>query len=480
MELPGQADIGSKVSIRLHINHQNSDQREDPIDALFTDILGTLETPTSIRKKNGELVTFDPTEIALWKVVPSTSQQTGIALYNTQTRRIDPLMAEIGKRVHIYCCGPTVYRDAHVGNLRTFLLPDLISRILRFDGWHPVVVQNITDVGHMNENFEDKLLEEATRERRNPIDIARDYEARFFTDLDRLNIAPADRSPRASDSIPLMQEMISRLIENGVAYVGDDSSVYFSAETFESYGAISGNRLDSLKPGHRYEYTDDGDKRFHADWALWKNAGTRTDMVWDSPWGSGFPGWHIECTAMSMEYLDSRVALHIGGIDLRFPHHENERAQSNSIAHREVVAMWLHGEHLLFEGRKMAKSSGNVILVKDIIDRGYDPLALRLALLESKYRNQLDLSWDSLRAADKTLKRWRLRVSEWMAAPAVEKVDISTDIEDYMSLIRNDLDFPRALVKLRALEKNGEVAPRIKAEIFITLDEILGLKLQSH
>lgn len=249
MELPGQADIGSKVSIRLHINHQNSDQREDPIDALFTDILGTLETPTSIRKKNGELVTFDPTEIALWKVVPSTSQQTGIALYNTQTRRIDPLLAEIGKRVHIYCCGPTVYRDAHVGNLRTFLLPDLISRILRFDGWHPVVVQNITDVGHMNENFEDKLLEEATRERRNPIDIARDYEARFFTDLDRLNIAPADRSPRASESIPLMQEMISRLIENGVAYVGDDSSVYFSAETFESYGAISGNRLDSLNLG---------------------------------------------------------------------------------------------------------------------------------------------------------------------------------------------------------------------------------------
>jgi cysteinyl-tRNA synthetase len=348
-----------------------------------------------------------------------------------------------------------------------------VARILKFDGWHPCVVQNITDVGHMSENFEDKLLEEAAIEKRSPIEIARDYEERFFKDLTHLNIAHADHSPRASESISLMQEMILTLIENEFAYVGADNSVYFSAEKFDSYGAISGNRLDALKPGHRYDYVDDGEKRFHADWALWKSAGDRDEMVWDSPWGKGFPGWHIECSAMSMKYLDRRVDLHIGGIDLRFPHHENERAQSNSVAHREVVSHWLHGEHLLFEGKKMSKSSGNVLLVSDVIEKGFDPLALRLTFLESKYRNQLDLSWDAIRAADKTIKRWRLRVSEW-GTPA-----IGVDIEDFLILIRNDFDFPRALVKLRALEKDTSVDASIKAAIFLTLDQILGLGLNS-
>ena len=470
MELPEidslASNRGRKVTIRV--------ENEDHSDGLFRDILGILESPTTVRKKNGELITFDPRRIALWKVVPESEQGTGLFLYNTQTRQIDELVARIGKRVHIYCCGPTVYRDAHVGNLRTFLLPDLVSRILRFDGWHPTVVQNITDVGHMADNFEDKILGQAQIEKREPLDIAREYEAKFFDDLTLLNIAHADKSPRASESIDLMQDMIKNLLDGGFAYIGADLSVYFSAEKFESYGAISGNRLDSLKPGHRYEYTDDGDKRFHADWALWKAAGERSEMVWDSPWGKGFPGWHIECSAMSMKYLDSRVDLHIGGIDLRFPHHENERAQSNSVAHREVVELWLHGEHLLFEGRKMAKSTGNVVLVRDVIEKGFDPLALRLAFLESKYRNQLDLSWDAIRAADKTIKRWRLRLSEW-GTPASE-----VDVEEFMQLIRSDLDFPRALVKLRALEKDSSVDVSVKSATFIALDKILGLNLQSH
>jgi len=466
LELPGQSAIGSKVTIRLH--------NENPAEGLFRDILGILESSTTVRKKNGEVITFDPTQIAVWKVIPSTDHGTNLFLYNTQSREVDEVFARIGKRVHIYCCGPTVYRDAHVGNLRTFLLPDLVARILRFDGWHPIVVQNITDVGHMADNFEDKILEEAQREKRAPLEIAREFESKFFEDLTLLNIEHAQISPRASESIDLMQEMISTLISEGFAYVGADQSVYFSAEKFESYGAISGNRLDALKPGHRYEYSDDGEKRFHADWALWKSAGERTEMVWDSPWGSGFPGWHIECSAMSMKFLDSRVDLHIGGIDLRFPHHENERAQSNSVAHREVVELWLHGEHLLFEGRKMAKSTGNVVLVRDVIEKGFDPLALRLAFLESKYRNQLDLSWDAIRAADKTIKRWRLRISEW-GTPAAD-----IEVEEFMSLIRNDLDFPRALVRLRALEKDSSVEASVKSAKFIALDKILGLNLQSH
>ena len=321
-----------------------------------------------------------------------------LQLYDTMTRQLQPLPSGVDRPITIYCCGPTVYRDAHVGNFRTFLLSDLVVRTLRLFGEQTLVVQNITDVGHMAEDLdgresgEDKLLTQAASESKDPFDVAREYEARFHRDLALIGITPADRYPRASESIDLMQNFITRLVNTGSAYPGTDGSVYFAANSYPSYGALSGNRLDALKPGHRYEYVEDGAKKFHADWALWKSAGKRTQMIWDSPWGPGFPGWHIECSAMSLEFLGDQVDLHIGGIDLRFPHHEDERAQSNSFATKEVVKHWLHGEHLLFEGRKMSKSAGNVVLVKDIIERGFDPLVLRLALMENRYRAQMDLT----------------------------------------------------------------------------------------
>jgi cysteinyl-tRNA synthetase len=272
-------------------------------------------------------------------------------LYDTQSRGLKQVDVE-QKEIRMYCCGPTVYRDAHVGNLRTFLLSDLIARVIKLNGSRPRLIQNITDVGHMSEDFvnDDKMLSQAKLEKVDPFEIARKYEERFHTDLAALNIQPATAYPRASESIDMMLSLIGKLVDAGFAYVGSDSSVYFSAQNFESYGAISGNKLDSLKPGHRYEYTEDGAKRFHADWALWKAAGDRTEMVWESPWGKGFPGWHIECSAMSLELLDGHVDIHVGGIDLRFPHHENERAQSNALINKEAVDLWVHGEHLLFEG----------------------------------------------------------------------------------------------------------------------------------
>jgi cysteinyl-tRNA synthetase len=470
LNLPGEAHLGKKVSVRLHATQPDQETSRPG----FRDILGILETPTSIRKKSGELVHFNPSEIALWKLVENTETSTGLSLFNTQNNSVEEIFARVGKRVHIYCCGPTVYRDAHLGNLRTFLLPDLISRILEFDGFKPVIVQNITDVGHMSEDFqEDKMLGEAKKTSRDPFEIAREFEDKFFADQKALNIAPAQTSPRASESISLMQEMIAALIASENAYVGDDGSVYFSAESFDQYGAVSGNKLDALKPGYRYEYSDEGGKRFHADWALWKSAGERKSMIWNSPWGEGFPGWHIECSAMSMHYLDSRVDLHIGGIDLRFPHHENERAQSNAIAHREVVHHWLHGEHLLFEGKKMAKSSENVILVKDVIDKGYDPLSVRLTFMETRYRKQMDLTWEALKAADTTLKRWRLKISQWSSS----EVDVSKECEEILAIIRKDLDLPRAIVKLRSIERDESIPTENRRAIFLQLDRILGLDL---
>jgi cysteinyl-tRNA synthetase len=230
--------------------------------------------------------------------------------------------------------------------------------------------------------------------------------------------------------------------------------------------------LDSLKPGHRYEYADDGEKKFHADWALWKAAGDRTEMVWDSPWGPGFPGWHIECTAMSLDLLDNHVDIHIGGIDLRFPHHENERAQSNSIIGTEAVDLWVHGEHLLFEGRKMSKSANNVVLVEDLISQGLDPLSLRLALMENRYRSQMDLTWDSLRAANSTLTRWRTAMASWGSS---EKVGFDSEIQDCLLA---DLDTPRALIRLRAIEKDPTVAAQQKREIFNFADQVFALDLK--
>ncbi len=390
-------------------------------------------------------------------------------LYDTQSRQLKEVDVS-QEQIRMYCCGPTVYRDAHVGNLRTFLLSDLIARVVRLNGSTPLLIQNITDVGHMSEDFvnDDKMLSQAKLEKIDPFEIARKYEARFHTDLAALNIEPAAAYPRASESIDMMLELIERLIDAEFAYVGSDSSVYFSAEKFQSYGAISGNRLDSLKPGHRYEYTEDGAKRFHADWALWKTAGDRSEMVWDSPWGKGFPGWHIECSAMSLKLLDGHVDVHVGGIDLRFPHHENERAQSNALIHEEAVDLWVHGEHLLFEGKKMSKSSGNVVLLNDVIERGFDPLAIRLCFLENKYRSQMDLTWNSIEAADETLKRWRLKMAQWELG---SEISFDSEIE---AAFNTDLDTSRAVMRLREVEKSSL---QNKGSIFRYADQVLGLDL---
>ena len=394
-----------------------------------------------------------------------------LSIYDTFSRKPSAITSLNGV-VTMYCCGPTVYRDAHVGNLRTFLLSDLIARTIRLSGLSVEMIQNITDVGHMSDDFqEDKMLEQSKKEKIDPFDIARKYEERFHIDLANLNIVPAQKYPRASESIELMLEMISALILKGAAYVGEDGTVYFDAQSFPGYGHISGNRLESLKPGHRYEYVEDGVKKFHADWSLWKPAGDRKAMVWDSPWGPGFPGWHIECSAMSLKFLHGHINVHVGGIDLRFPHHENERAQSNSITRNESVDLWVHGEHLLFEGRKMSKSAGNVVLLDDVIAKGFDPLALRLCFLENRYRSQMDLSWQSISAAHDTIKRWRTKIATWGASQSIE---IDSTI---LTFLENDLDTPRVTTYLRSVEKDNNLTDAQKANAFLFADQVLGLEL---
>lgn len=474
--LPSADHIGERVSIRSI----------DP-EGGFRDLLGHLVSPTQVRKKNGQIVSFDPTEVVLWKVVPSKALSTGIFLYDTMSRSQKEIVISDGNSLRMYCCGPTVYRDAHVGNLRTFLLGDLIARLVQQCGFTIHSVQNITDVGHMVDDLrdpeepateEDKVLTQATLEHLDPFTLARSYEAKFHKDIARLGIQGFDLYPRASESIELMFTLIQKLIDSNHAYVGEDHSVYFSANSFAGYGELSGNKLEDLVPGHRYEYVGDGAKRFHADWALWKSAGARTEMVWESPWGKGFPGWHIECSAMLLHYLQSHVDLHLGGIDLRFPHHENERAQSNAATLSEVTDHWVHGEHLLFEGRKMSKSAGNVVLLEDVARAGYDPLALRLVFLENKYRSQMDLNWEQISAAHTTLQRWRSKFQEWSKGQGQIDQEVARElIEGIFEALRSDLDTPRALVKLRAIERDATISDSTKAEVFIVVDKFFGLDI---
>lgn len=401
-----------------------------------------------------------------------------LRLYDTKARRVEQVVPDGARGLRMYTCGPTVYRFAHLGNLRSYLLSDMIRRVCERHGLRTVVCQNITDVGHLVDDAEidptgeDKILRQARAEGRSAMEIARFYEDAFRADVAALNIRPPEFTPRATETIDLMIELIAKLLEKGHAYVVDDGSVFFAARSFPTYGEISGNRLDALKPGHRFE-SPDPRKRFHADWALWKHS--HRELTWEAPWGRGFPGWHVECSAMSLRYLGDRIDVHTGGIDLRFPHHEDERAQSNAAVGHEVVAHWVHGEHLLFDGRKMAKSTGNVVLLRDVVEAGLDPLAVRLAMLEHRYRQQMNLTWETLRAADRTLRRWRRRVAEWAEQPS------RPIAADYAARARaaidDDLDTPTALRVLRELERDESIPPGSRFETFLDLDHLLGLDL---
>ncbi len=406
-----------------------------------------------------------------------------LRLYDTRQRAVAEITPARPGQLRMYACGPTVYRFAHVGNMRTVLLSDLIRRNAERHGWSVIVCQNITDVGHLadgNEpdpDGEDKVLSQARAEGKSALDIARFYEDAFWRDCETLNIGRPDYAPRASESIDLTIELIARLIGTGHAYPVASGSVYFDARSAPGYGAISGNRLDDLRPGYRFAGGVDTDKRFHADWALWKAAPADRELTWQAPWGTGFPGWHTECSAMSLKFLGTEIDIHTGGIDLRFPHHEDERAQSDSVAGHEVVRHWVHGEHVLFDGRKMAKSTGNVVLLPDVAARGLDPLAVRLAFLEHRYRQQMNLTWDTLAASDGTVRRWRELVADWANEPS--KPICAEYWSRLTTALDDDLDTPAALRTLRELAKDREIPAGSKFETFAAADRILALDLVS-
>ena len=333
-------------------------------------------------------------------------------LADTLERRIRPVEPLRAGLVLMYSCGPTVYRYAHVGNLRTFLLPDLIRRVLLYRGIAVRHVQNITDVGHLRDETadrgEDRMLIAAGLEGKAPGEIADAYEAAFHADAARMNLLPAHVYPRATEHIPEMLQMIERLVALGHAYVTPDRNVYYAVDSYPDYGRLSGNSLDALRAGHRVEV--EPDKRDPADFSLWKAAGPGRLLKWPSPWGNGFPGWHIECSAMAMHHLGPRFDIHTGGEDNVFPHHEDEIAQSAPLVGGPPATLWVHGAHLLMAGRKMAKSAGNFQRITDLGAADTEALAFRYLCLTARYSRKLSYSARSLRAAATALTALRRRL----------------------------------------------------------------------
>jgi len=414
-------------------------------------------------------------------------------LYNTLTRNLEEITPLSPPEVTVYTCGPTVYDYQHVGNWFTYIREDLLVRTLKASGLRPKWVMNITDVGHLTSDAdegEDKLEKGARREGKTAWDVAKFYTDDFERGLERLNILPPDYLPRATDHIKEQIELIRKLEDKGYTYQISDG-IYYDAAKFPKYADFAKLDLDEQEAGKRVEFNRE--KRNIADFALWKFSPTdhQRDMEWDSPWGKGFPGWHIECSAMSMKYLGETLDIHAGGIDHVPVHHTNEIAQSEAATGKQFARHWMHSNHITIEGQKISKSLGNGITLEDIEAKGFDLEVLRLHVLESHYRSQSKFSWESLEAAQNRLRDIRA----WADLRHQTSVDTMPDEldqlfkstrEDMLAALQNDLSTPIALASLNNIMNYMSTIPIPGVEGKYTdgtlafIEGLLGLKLANR
>ena len=404
-----------------------------------------------------------------------------IRLHNTLSQQKEQVTPREPNVVRMYTCGPTVYRNVHIGNLRSYLLSDWLRRALECQGYEVRHVKNITDVGHMRqerlERGEDKIISAALGEGKTPQEIAHLYTEAFLRDEAKVNILPAHHFPRATDHIAEMQELIQRLLERDLAYQVE-GNVYFAVGEFSEYGKLSGNRGQALLEAVRVEA--DPHKRDPRDFTLWKAAEPGRMVKWSSPWGEGFPGWHIECSAMSTKYLGEQLDIHTGGVDNIFPHHEGEIAQSEGAFGKPFVKYWVHGQHLLADGMKMAKSLGNSYTLEDLETRGYDPVAFRYLCLTTHYQSRLNFTFSALRAAQRGLMRLRQHVWEWRHL-ADGSPQSEAEHEQWRGLfwehVNDNLHMPGALAVTWQLVRS-KLPPLAKLSLLLEFDKLLGLGLE--
>lgn len=422
--------------------------------------------------------------------------ESTIQFFNTLSGKLEEFkpLDPAGKEVRMYTCGPTVYDYAHIGNFRAFVFEDLLRRFLEFKGFQVKHVMNITDV-------DDKTIAGAKRAGKKLEDFTRTYTEAFQEDLKRLNILPANypaESPRATREIPSMIELIEKLVKKGSAYVSD-GSVYYRVSSFSGYGRLSKKNLQQNIKGARVD-VDEYDKEEGADFVLWKRA-KEGEPSWDSPWGKGRPGWHVECSAMSMKYLGETFDIHAGGEDLIFPHHENEIAQSEAATGKKFVDYWLHCKHLLVNGEKMSKSKGNFYALRDLLKKGYDPMAIRYALLSVHYRQPLNFTLEGLKEAGEVIKRMddcyfqcfshRLDIFRDKVPSGAFQIRLNETLEKIVKAIElvlgNDLNISEALALFfdgikeinRAVAKDAASPKNMTSalEFFMKLDPLFGFDI---
>lgn len=397
-------------------------------------------------------------------------------VYNTLDREKEEFTPIQGNLVRMYSCGPTVYSYAHIGNMRTYIFMDLLRRSLRFCGFKVKGVMNITDVGHLlsdGDEGEDKMQKAARKEGKTPWEIAAFYTDAFFKDIDALNVGRPEIIAKATDHIPEMIEFVKGLLEKGYAYEISDG-IYFDIGKFPSYGKLSGQTVDEKEAGARIE--ENSEKRHPADFALWKKADKNHIMQWESPWGMGFPGWHIECSAMSKKYLGEVFDLHTGGIDAVPVHHENEIAQNEALAGKKTVNYWMHGEFMMVDGGKMSKSLGNVYTVSDLEKKGYLPLDFRYFCLNAHYRKKLNFTFEGMDAAHVSYERLRNALyAHKMSQTATDPAVIEELMKKFKGAVEDDMNIPYALGVLWdavKLPKSKDVY-----KLALEFDKVLGLSL---
>ena len=400
-----------------------------------------------------------------------------IYFYNTLTKQKDLFKPIEEGKVKIYSCGPTVYKDATIGNMRTNLLNDTLRRVLKYNGYELKHVMNITNVGHLvsdGDEGEDKMLKSAREEHKSPLEIAEHYTKLFFRDLERLNIETPEVVCKATDHIKEMLEMVQKIMKNGYAYE-TSTAIYFDVSKLDKYGILSGINLNDQKAGARVDI--DPEKRNPYDFALWIKAPANHLMKWDSPWGPSYPGWHIECSAMSTKYLGEEFDIHTGGIDLVPTHHENEIAQNKGACGKNPAHYWIHGEYLLINGGKMSKSLGNTYLIDDIIARGYSPLAYRLFNYSCHYRGKLNFTWEGIESANTSLIRLREGYQKHLNGNSDISDEIIADMENrFHQAINDDMNMPLALSVVWEAVKYPEKSPKI-AQLLKKFDTVLGIKI---
>ncbi len=411
-------------------------------------------------------------------------------IYNSMTRKKEIFKPVEENKVSIYTCGPTVYSNAHVGNFSSFLMADLLVRYLKFKGYQVKWVMNITDVGHLTDDNEltdsgeDKMEAASRRENRTVWEIARHYEDLFMKDLKTLKFMPAFKYPRATEHIEEMIEIAKALEDKGVVYETSDG-IYFDISKFPEYGKLSGNTIDALQAGARVDVNED--KKSPFDFAVWKKIGGKNlnhAMKWDSPWGTGFPGWHLECSAMSRKYLGETIDFHTGGEDNKFPHHESEIAQSETANGKKFVNYWMHKSRVVVNNEKMSKSLGNFFTVSDLTEKGFSPEAIRFTFISAHYRSKLNFTEEQILESQKTIDKFNDFIQEVMKSEVSEGSTqvlsiIKSSKQQFIKGMDDDLNVSAALAALfgfiKPVRKNinsGSFNQKDKEEVIKFLKEI--------